>query len=224
MQYNPRFRQNLSHPALSRHNIVSRRVLLISLLPGTLCFRNAVAADSPIVVIQRFCDVLVAVMRDAARLSFDQRYQRLAPAITQTYNLPLMSQLAVGGTWVRLQPAQQQRLSDDFSRYTIAVYANRFDSYNGQRFEVEPGGVSNPSGVIVQSRLIRTDGTKLVLNYLMRQNSGGLWQAIDVYLSGTISELATRRADFAAVLQRSGVDGLLQLLEARIADLRLNKS
>jgi phospholipid transport system substrate-binding protein len=204
--------------------LVSRRLLLISLLPGALCFRNAVAADSPIIVIQRFCDVLVALMRDAARLSFDQRYQRLAPAITQTYNLPLMSQLAVGGEWVRLQPAQQQRLSDDFSRYTIAVYANRFDSYNGQRFEVEPAGVSNQSGVIVQSRMIRADGSKLVLNYLMRQNGGGLWQAIDVYLSGTISELATRRADFAAVLQKSGVDGLLQLLEARTADLRLNKS
>jgi hypothetical protein len=42
-------------------------------------------------------------------------------------------------------------------------------------------------------------------------------------MSGTISELATRRADFVAVLQRSGVDGLLQLLEARNAELRRNK-
>jgi hypothetical protein len=39
-------------------------------------------------------------------------------------------------------------------------------------------------------------------------------------MSGTISEPATRRADFVAVLQRSGMDGLLQLLEARTADLR----
>lgn len=202
---------------------VSRRLFLVSLLPGTLCLRGAIAADNPVVVIQRFCDALIAVMKGAARLSFDQRYQYLTPTITQTYNLPLMSQLAVGGEWARLQPAQQQRLSDEFSRYTIAVYANRFDSYNGQRFEVEPAEVTGPSGVIVQTHLIRADGTKLAMNYLMRQNGGGLWQAIDVYLSGTISELATRRADFAAVLQKSGVDGLLQLLAARTADLRLNK-
>jgi ABC-type transporter MlaC component len=42
-------------------------------------------------------------------------------------------------------------------------------------------------------------------------------------MSGTISELATRRADFVAVLQRSGVDGLLQLLEARTSDLRRDR-
>jgi phospholipid transport system substrate-binding protein len=118
---------------------------------------------------------------------------------------------------------QQQRLTNEFSRYTVAVYANRFDSYNGQRFEVEPITVTGPSGVIVQTRLIRADGTKLAMNYLMRQNNGGPWQAIDVYLSGTISELATRRADFMAVLQKSGVDGLLQILEARTANFRQDK-
>jgi phospholipid transport system substrate-binding protein len=66
----------------------------------------------------------------------------------------------------------------------------------------------------VQTRLVNTDGTKIAINYLMRQNDGGRWQAIDVYLRGTISELATRRADFVAVLQRSGVGGLLQLLQS----------
>jgi len=202
---------------------VARRTLLTSLLPAAFWFRAAIAADSPTVVIQRLCDALIAAMREARSLSFDQRYQRLAPAIRQTYNLPVMSQLAVGQEWARLQPAQQQRLFEEFSRYTVAVYANHFDAYNGQRFEVEPTTVTGASGVIVQTRLIEADGTKVAINYLMRQNAGGQWQAIDVYLSGTISELATRRADFVAVLQKSGVDGLLQLLAARTTDLRQNK-
>jgi phospholipid transport system substrate-binding protein len=199
---------------------VARRTLLTSLLPAALWFPAAMAADGPTVVIQRLCDALIGVMRDARGLSFDQRYQRLAPVISQTYNLPLMSQLAVGQEWARLQPAQQQRLIEEFSRYTVAIYANRFDAYNGQRFEVEPTSVTGASGVIVQTRFTKADGTKVAINYLMRQNNGGQWQAIDVYLSGTISELATRRADFVAVMQRSGVDGLLQQLQARTADLR----
>jgi phospholipid transport system substrate-binding protein len=40
---------------------------------------------------------------------------------------------------------------------------------------------------------------------------------IDVYLSGTISELASRRSEFAAVLQRDGAEGLVRLLEQRAA-------
>jgi phospholipid transport system substrate-binding protein len=202
---------------------VARRTLLTSLLPAAFWFRAAIAADSPTVAIQQLCDALIAVMRDARAISFDQRYQRLAPVISQTYNLPLMSQLAVGQEWARLQPAQQQRLVEEFSRYTVAVYANRFNAYNGQGFEVQPTTVTSASGVIVQTRLIKADGTKLAINYLMRQNDGGRWQAVDVYLSGTISELATRRADFVSVLQRSGVDGLLQQLQARTTDLRQDR-
>jgi phospholipid transport system substrate-binding protein len=202
---------------------VARRTLLTSLLQAAFGFRAAIAADSPTIAIQRLCDALIAVMKGARTLTFDQRYQRLAPAISQAYDLTLMSQLAVGQGWAMFQPAQQQRLVEEFSRYTVAVYANHFNAYNGQRFEVEPTTVTGPSGVIVQTRLIEDNGTKIAINYLMRQNGGGRWQAIDVYLSGTISELATRRADFVAVLQRSGVDGLLQLLQARTADLRRDR-
>jgi phospholipid transport system substrate-binding protein len=200
---------------------ISRRALLISFVPAAVRVREAAAADSPTAVIQRLCDALIGLMKEAKGLSFDQRYQRLAPVIEAAYNLPLMSRLSVGAEWARLQPAQQLRVADAFSRYTVAVYANRFDSYNGQRFDVEPTTVTNPSGVIVQTELTRMDGTKLKLNYLMRQNAdNGFWQAIDVYMSGTISELATRRADFLAVMQRSGVDGLVQLLQARTSELR----
>jgi len=200
--------------------LVSRRALLLAPLPAALWPRGAVAANSPTAVIQSFYDVLLAVMKEAKHLSFDQRYQRLAPTVAQAYNLPLMTRLAIGPGWAQLQPAQQQRLTEIFSRYTISVYANRFDNYGGERFEVDPSPLANPNGVIVQTRLIKSDGDKITLNYLMRQDAGGPPQVIDVYLSGTISELATRRSEFSGVLQQSGADGLVKLLEDRTAALR----
>jgi phospholipid transport system substrate-binding protein len=45
-----------------------------------------------------------------------------------------------------------------------------------------------------------------------------MWQIADVYLNGTISELAIRRSEFASILQRQGVDGLIAELN-RKADL-----
>ena len=199
---------------------VSRRALLNAPLTMAAWLRGASAADSPPAVIQRLYDVLLAVMKDAKHLSFDQRYQRLAPAISQAYNLPLMSRLSVGPGWTQLQPAQQQRLTELFSRYTISVYANRFDDYGGERLEVDPSPAANPNGLIVQTRLIKSDGDKVTLNYLMRQDGGGPWQVIDIYLSGTISELAARRSEFSGVLQQSGAEGLAKLLEDHTAALR----
>jgi phospholipid transport system substrate-binding protein len=49
----------------------------------------------------------------------------------------------------------------------------------------------------------------------MRDNGAGAAQVVDVFLTGTISELATRRSEFGAVLQRDGFDGLLALLEKK---------
>lgn len=200
---------------------VSRRALVTVLaLPAAFKLGRACAADAgPAAVIQRFYDALLAEMKDAQHLSFDQRYQRLAPAVTQTYNLALMGRLAVGPGWAQLSPAQQQRLTELFSTYTIAEYASQFDGYSGERFEVDPAPATSANGPIVKSSLVKSNGEKVALNYLMRQGADGAWQVIDVYLSGTISQLAARRSEFTSVLQQGGADALVKLLEQRTAAL-----
>jgi phospholipid transport system substrate-binding protein len=130
-----------------------------------------------------------------------------------------MARLSVGPDWTQLRPDQQRQLTDVLSRYTIAVYANRFDGFSGERFEVDPAPAASPNGTIVNSRIVKSNGEKVSINYLMRQGAGG-WQAIDIYLSGTISELASRRSEFVAVLHQSGADGLIKLLEQRTAAQR----
>lgn len=198
---------------------LSRRLLLG--LPLLFAAVPACAADSagaPAVIRQFYADLL-AVMKAAKGLSFDQRYARLAPSIERSFDLAAMTRIAVGPGWAQIAAPEQARLTDAFSRYTISVYANRFDGYDGERFEVDPAATAGPVGAVVTSRIIKSNGEKVVLNYLMRQE-GGAWKVIDVYLSGTISELATRRSEFATVLQQDGADGLVRLLDRRSAKLR----
>jgi phospholipid transport system substrate-binding protein len=51
----------------------------------------------------------------------------------------------------------------------------------------------------------------------MRRN-GDSWLISDIYLDGAISEVATRRSEFAAILRTDGVDGLIVALN-RKADM-----
>ncbi|HKS89301.1 MAG TPA: ABC transporter substrate-binding protein [Stellaceae bacterium] len=196
----------------------SRR-LLLSLAAATVLRPRIAGAADPAAEIRHFYDDLLALMKQAKRLSFDERYSRIAPAITRAFDLGLMTRIAVGPSWGQIGAAEQQRLSDAFARYTISVYANRFDDYGGERFEVDPAAAPNTNGSLVKSWLVKANGEKIVLNYLMRPEGGG-WKVIDVYLSGTVSELATRRSEFLAVLQREGADGLVRMLEKRTAALR----
>jgi phospholipid transport system substrate-binding protein len=202
---------------------LSRRLFLV--LPLAILARRgtAVAADpgaAPTALVERFYAALLAVMKEAKKLSFDERYKRLAPAIEQAFDLGLMTRIAIGPGWTGFTQDQQQRLSAAFKRYTISNYANRFDDYGGERFEVSSKVTPNPNGVRVDSSLVKSNGETVDLNYLLRQDAAGSWKIIDVYLSGTVSELATRRSEFSAVLQRGGADALVQLIEQRSAALR----
>ncbi len=198
------------------------RRFLLSLPLAALCLRHAAAADgaAAVATVSRFYDVLLAVMKAAKSETFDQRYATLTPAIEQAFDLALMTRIAVGPAWPQLTADQQARLTQAFIRFTISEYAGRFNDYSGERFEVDRTALPNPNGVVVQSQLVQSDGEKTTLNYLMHQGAGGPWQIIDVYLKGTISELATRRSEFTGVLQRSGADGLVQVLDQRSAALR----
>jgi phospholipid transport system substrate-binding protein len=198
-------------------NTLASRWTLLFLSFAVLATIGSARADSAnpaVPIIQRFYDSLIDLMKAAPQLSFDQRYDRFQPVIKRTFDLGLMTRLAIGPTWTQLQPDQQQRLEIAFTRYTIWVYVTQFKNYSGERFEVDPDPAANSNGVVVQTRLVKSNGEKVALNYLVHQAAAG-WQIMDVYLSGTISELATRRSEFAAVLRQDGADGLVRALEQR---------
>jgi ABC-type transporter MlaC component len=59
------------------------------------------------------------------------------------------------------------------------------------------------------------------LNYRMHENAGS-WQISDVYMDGSISQLATQRSEFHSILQRDGVDGLIMALNRKVDLLTRN--
>jgi phospholipid transport system substrate-binding protein len=158
--------------------------------------------------IRAFYDALLDVMKRAKALGIKGRYDRLAPVIEATFDLPAMTRIAVGPRWTSIPKEQQAQLVDAFSRMTIATYASRFDGYSGERFEIDPDVDARGSGSIVHTRIVQPKGEPVTLNYLMRK-SGGKWKAVDVYLTGTISELATRRSEFNSILDAGGPQALI---------------
>jgi phospholipid transport system substrate-binding protein len=74
--------------------------------------------------------------------------------------------------------------------------------------------------MLVKTRIVRTEEAPVALDYRLRQGEGGEWRIVDVFLNGTVSELAMRRAEYSAVLKRDGYDGLIAALEEKIAAQR----
>ena len=158
-------------------------------------------------------------MKRGASLDFAARKELLGPEIRRDLDLELMTRIVVGPPWRNLAPSDRQQVVEAFSDYCIATNVQRIKSSSGGRFEVDPTPTLLPRGDrIVHTKLYTSDPNPVQLDYLMRED-GGHWRIIDVYLSGTISELAARRSEYSTILRQGGAPALVALLRKKTAEL-----
>jgi phospholipid transport system substrate-binding protein len=183
----------------------------------TLVATAAVAGDPAAARIEAFDTALTSVMKQGPALGPKGRFHRLESVVEDAFDLPLMTRFAVGPGWAQMSDADHQALIRAFGRLTAASYAHNFDRFAGERFQVDPTVQTRGPDKVVQSRLIPTDRGPVNLTYRMRL-SGGQWKIVDVYYDA-ISQLTTRRSDFAAPLAAGGAKGLLAHLDQASAKL-----
>jgi phospholipid transport system substrate-binding protein len=196
--------------------------LAVAALSSSAIPRPAAAAPTgndpaAIALIQHLDDALLAVMKAGHSAPFEQRVAALAPVIEQTFDLDAVLAASIGPSWNALPDDQKTSLRAAFRRYTVASYAANFDSYTGQTFQIAPA-VRNigDAGLIVQTRIVPTDGPTTQLDYVMRNGPAG-WKVVDVLADGSISRVAVQRSDFRHLLTGGGVAALMAGLQHKIA-------
>ena len=186
--------------------------LLLAALSGPVLAMPASGSD----IVRGLYDTLLSTMKNGHRLGQSGRFVQLEPVIRRAFDIATMARLSVGSSWAALTEGQRQQMTESYGRYISAIYAERFDSYEGQKLQVtdeQPAA----AGVMVRSQIVKANGEPVKVDYLMHRNGEG-WLIADVYLDGAISEVATRRSEFAAILKGQGIDGLIAALN-RKADL-----
>ena len=173
--------------------------------------------DSAARHIQSYYQQLMPTLRQAGQLSVRERDQRFGPAITSAFDIATMTRLATGPAWSSFSGAQQAAVRDAFAHFLVADYAHQVSDYSGESFVVDPqtSPESRGGGEIVKTQLVQPGGRTVQINYLVR---GG--RVVDVYLNGTVSDLATRRDEFASILAGGGgADALVKTLRQRTETL-----
>ena len=166
--------------------------------------------------VERLYAALLDVMKRAGELGFEGRYQALEPVVASSYDVPFMAELILGRQWRELTPEQQKLWLETFARLTVSTYADRFDAWSGESFEVGAVETGTQGTWVVRTKLVRTDGEPVGLDYRMRLSPNG-WRIIDVFLNGTVSELALRRSEYSVLMKRDGFDALMAAVKEKIA-------
>lgn len=173
---------------------------------------SVAAADDPAVArIDKFHDALLAVMKDGPKLGVDGRYKKLEADVDALFDLAAMTKFTVGPPWAKMTADEQKSLVAAFRRMTIASYAHNFHEFKGQKFVTDPKAEDRAPDRLVKSQVIPQGEKPVNLVYRMRE-TGGVWRVIDVIYE-FVSQLATRRSDFASTVASGGAPALVKKLD-----------
>lgn len=178
---------------------------------------QAAQSDPAAARVEAFDNNLIDIMKQGPALGVKGRYRKLEPVVENAFDLPLMTRFAVGPAWAGMSGDDHQAVVRAFTRLTVASYAHNFDRFTGERFDTSPTVQTRGPDKIVQTRLSPPGGAPVQLLYRMRL-AGGEWKIVDVYF-GAISQLTTRRSDFAGPLASGGAKGLVAHLDQAIDKL-----
>jgi phospholipid transport system substrate-binding protein len=198
---------------------VSRRKLLAFTVPLVMAAGGAGAQTSGAPdTVNQFYTVLLQIMKEGRGTPFSQRYQTLAPAVDQAFDLQGILRVSVGSYWSSLPPAQQQTLLSVFRAYTIANYVSNFHSYKGRVINVSPNTRTVGVSQIVTTTITKPQRDPLRIDYVLRNESVG-WKIVDVLLDGTISRVAVQRSDFASLVTAGDASRLIATLKTKVSNL-----
>ena len=123
-----------------------------------------------------------------------------------------MSQFAAGSGWRKMTDQQKSSYLSAFTDITIATYANRFDGFSGESFATLGTEEALNDSLLVRTELRCPRKDPVRLTYVILGSEDGP-KIVDIYLDGSISELARQRSEYQSVLRSSGADALISGLQ-----------
>lgn len=170
---------------------------------------------SPKQIVNRLHEALIKAMREGEKLGYRGRFELLAPVVDQTHDLDFIARTTLGANWTQLDTEQQRTFTDVFRKLSIGTYAGWFKSHDGERFEFLEQQSMPRNQVMVRSSLVRLKEEPVRFDYILRQGKEG-WRIVNILADG-VSDLALKRVEYRAILQRDGFPTLIDMLRKKIA-------
>jgi phospholipid transport system substrate-binding protein len=164
-------------------------------------------------IAQRALAVLSAKSSDATK------QKELEALFVKIVDTDWIARFVLGTNWRRMEASQQKEYLDTYRRFLVKHYVSNFREFTvGTSFKVvksRPIG-SGRDQFLVGMQVLRPKTPQPVsIDYRLKQENKE-FRVIDIVVEG-VSLLATQRSEFASVIQRDGLERLLQLLKKKSA-------
>ena len=196
------------------------------LVLGSLVEPDRAPASSPSAeqVVQGLAEDIWATLQSDG-IDENGRVDQLVTLLEARTDVGLISRLALGRYWNRLPEDQYTDYRELFRDVVIRSFARRLNGYAQdargpieQRFQILGSTPAGKDDTLVRSKVFPKNGQPVALDWRLRAGDAGP-VIIDLIVEGA-SLLVAQRSEFAAVIERHDLDGLLAELRARAGSAR----
>ena len=195
---------------------MSRRVFVFSMVVLSIGFGDFAAAAVPPGAASQFIRVLgdeaVATLR-APGFAEEAREARIRALVSEGFDLSYIGRFALGRYWRQATAEQRSEYLQIFGEYLLKTYMERFGGYADVTMAVISERPAGTKDVVVSTQIVRPNGRSFAADWRVR-TTDGRYRIIDVMVEG-VSMVVTQRSEFAAVIQRRGIQGLIDDLRVR---------
>ena len=179
------------------------------------------AHKAAIEIVEQLHTNLLEVMQAGDSLSFAERYAKLEPTITASFDTSIITKVILSRYWKDLTQEQQENFIDLFNRQSIATYASRFNSFSGEIFATKTVEQLKKGRLLVRSEIQSSDGSSVSLDYLMHRNITK-WYIISVIADG-VNDLSLKRAEYSVIIKKDGYEKLVKDIEKKVEEMENRK-
>jgi phospholipid transport system substrate-binding protein len=207
---------------------VDRRSLLIGVALAALTpilMRPLAALAGPSEAeqfVRQLIDDALAVLQLPVDAKVDRR-AGFARILEGHFDLNTIARLVVGRFWPKASDEQKKNFVRAFREHIVNVYSSQLGAYQDETVEIKQVIPRDGADTVVFTEVIRQgDKPPLRLDWLVRGSDSG-FKIIDVAAEG-VSMMTTKRSEFASVIAREGLDGLIKRLDELNAQVRTDSA
>ena len=150
-------------------------------------------------------------------LAAQDRRDRFRAILSENFAVAGIARFALGRHWRGASDDERDEYVELFRELIVATWADRFREYAGQTFEVQTADEVEVAGdekvALVRSVFFTDPDTPVRIEWRVGTN-GEIYRITDVVIEG-VSMAHTYRDEFASVLRKDGLAGLLDSLRSR---------
>lgn len=147
----------------------------------------------------------------------EERRSRLRQVIYPRFDFVEMGRRALGPTWQRVTPGEQQEFLKLFTQLLEESYVRNIEAYGGEKI-LYGREIQEQEFAEVDTKIITPKSEEFAVNYKLHELNGD-WKVYDVMIEN-VSIVNNYRSQFSRILAKSSFAELLDRIREKLATFR----